>query len=109
MGNLLGAQMILYWLRRARLIIKSTIDLKEEELSNQIRSLTPMQYAALQQIIFELEREANEAASKSVANHGISASCAGGAEHMRMLLERLAVFREKSPKSGQIGDFVPRT
>jgi hypothetical protein len=100
--------MVLYWLRRPRIIIRSTIHLKEEELSNQIRSLSPAQFAAVSQVILTLEQEANEGAAQSVANPTIAISCIGGAEHCRMLLERLDNLRKK-PESAQLAHFVPRT
>jgi hypothetical protein len=96
-----------FW-QRPRLIIKSTVDLKDEEVQNQMRSLSPAQYAALKQIIFELERDAIDGATKAVANHGIAASCIGGAEHLRLLLDRLEDLR-KRPETPQIQLFVERT
>lgn len=42
-------------------------------------------WLAVQQLLDDLIREANESAQKSVANHGICASCTGGAEFLSRL------------------------
>lgn len=42
-------------------------------------------WLATQQLIDDLIREANESAQKSVASHGICASCTGGAEFLGRL------------------------
>jgi hypothetical protein len=100
--------MIPYWLRRPRVIIRSVVTLKEEEVANQIKSLSPMQFQAVTQIILQLESEANDGAANSVAQPGISASCVGGAEHLRMLQDRLNILRE-TKETAQFAKFVPRT
>jgi hypothetical protein len=97
------------WFRRPRILVRSIVTLKEEELRNQIKSLSPAQFGAISQVITQLESEANDGAANSVANYGISASCVGGAEHLRMLQDRLNIFRESKEETPQFQKFVPRT
>ena len=84
--------MTINWLK-PRVILRSIATIKEEELQNQIKSLSSMQYGVILQMIDQLELEANDGAAASVGNPAICASCVGGAEHMRMLKERLEVKR----------------
>lgn len=60
-------------------------------------------WVAVLQMIREVQGEAKDAAEKSVANHGICASCVGGGEFLtrlrdRLILEREAAIRGEVPK-----------
>ena len=50
------------------------------------------------QLIEDVRLEAQEAAQKSVANHGICASCVGGDEFLTRLRDRLMLEREAAIK-----------
>lgn len=73
-----------------RCIILESPRLKEEELAGQFAvPLTDKRLRAILQVIGELEQLANDGARKSVGNHGMTASCTGGAEHLSMLRDRI--------------------
>lgn len=50
------------------------------------------------QVIDDIEREALDGAQKSVANHGICASCVGGTEFLERLRDRMILEREAAIK-----------
>lgn len=55
-------------------------------------------WRAVLQTIDDIEREALDAAQKSVANHGICASCVGGTEFLERLRDRMILEREAAIK-----------
>lgn len=81
---------------RPKYIVADYPLMSEEELAGQFAvPITDKRFSALLQIIDELEREANAAAQKSVASHGICASSNGGAEHIGILRDRILALREQ--------------
>lgn len=68
---------------------KTYAKVNEFERNKQIQNADPLLIGALFQLMDELEKEANSGAAASVANHGICASSVGGAEHIRLLKERI--------------------
>jgi len=59
-------------------------------------------WRAVLQVIDDITAEAKDGAEKSVASHGICASCVGGGEFLtrlrdRMILEREAAIRQPAP------------
>jgi hypothetical protein len=55
-------------------------------------------WVATLQMIEEVRREAQDGAQKSVANHGICASCVGGDEFLTRLRDRMILEREQALK-----------
>ena len=53
-------------------------------------------WRGLLQIIEEAIQEANDAAQKTVANHGICVSFCGGAEHLARLRDQMFALREQA-------------
>jgi hypothetical protein len=81
---------------RPRFILLDSPKLSEAELAGAFAMpVTDKRLLAILQVIGELEEQANWGAQKSVASHGMSASCNGGAEHMGMLRDRILGLREK--------------
>lgn len=86
------------WLKwiQPRYVVLQRPELSEAELAGALAMPEDdRRLMALLQIIRELEDEANEAAQKSVASHGISASCSGGAEYMNRIRQRILGLREE--------------
>lgn len=84
------------WPWKTKFIILDKPDLTEDELAGAFAvAHTDVRHRALMQIISELERDANNAAQVSVANHGISASCNGGAEHLSRLRDRIIELQQR--------------
>lgn len=55
-------------------------------------------WMAVLQVIDDIEGEALDAAQKSVASHGICASCVGGTEFLTRLRDRMILEREAAIK-----------
>lgn len=79
-----------------KFIILDAPKLSEEKLAGAFAvAVTDERFRAVLQVIDELEQEANDGARKSVGNHGMSASCNGGAEHLAMLRNRILMLQQQ--------------
>jgi hypothetical protein len=59
-------------------------------------------WRAMLQLIREVQEETKDGAEKSVANHGICASCVGGGEFLTRLRDRMILEREAAIKGEPI-------
>jgi hypothetical protein len=81
---------------RKRIIFVSQPPLTDEQLERAfvVEDDLPL-FRAMLQLIETNALEATEAAEQSVANPYISASCNGGAEHLKRLRDRMFDLRER--------------
>lgn len=87
----------------ANVVVETPAKLSQPELQAAFNVAdTNRLWMGVLQVIDDIEREALDAAQKSVANHGICASCVGGTEFLerlrdRMILEREAAIKQPAP------------
>lgn len=83
--------------RRIVVLPATTLSPRELTMSFNV-SVNDRLWLGVMQLITEAEADAKEAAEKSVANHGICASCVGGGEFLGRLRERMLIERENAIK-----------
>ena len=83
------------WINRVVVVIDKQPRLNERELRFAFNVASDNRlWRAVLQVIEDIQGEAKEAAEKSVANHGICASCVGGGEFLTRLRDRMILERE---------------
>jgi len=84
---------------RKRVVIEQLGRLSEAEIRGAFNvASTNLMWRAVMQLIDDVGQEAKDGAEKSVANHGICASCVGGGEFLTRLKERMILEREAAIK-----------
>lgn len=84
------------WPWKQRSVILTQPLLTEDELAGAFAvAESTTWFRAFLQVASEMEREASGAAQAAVANHGISASCNGGAEFIGRLRDRILELQQK--------------
>jgi len=82
-----------------RVVIERLGRLNERELRAAFNvPSTNTLWRAVLQVIDDIQAEAKDGAEKTVANHGICASCVGGGEFLTRLKERMILEREAAIK-----------
>jgi hypothetical protein len=87
------------WTRAAKAVIVEWQPLDKRELRAAFSVPADNKlWRAMLQLIREVQEEAKDGAEKSVANHGICASCVGGGEFLTRLRDRMILEREAAIK-----------